>query len=120
MGTQRFHKEVGFESGALKEIFGRLQRFSQIQYTRHAQLETIKDRYATIPVLKLVDIKPNDVFEYTKELGEITRFAIRIKNFDKGLDFCYSVSLDGNVITVWANTKEDSHQTLNVAQYVGV
>ena len=117
MTTNKFHKDIGFEPGAIKEIIASLSRLSTLRYTQHAKLETIKDRYSIIPVIKLSDIKPEEIFEYTREGNEIVKFAIRLTGLDKTLDFCYSVSLDGNVITVWANTKEDSHRTLNEGLY---
>jgi lantibiotic modifying enzyme len=120
MNAQKFHREVGFEATALKEIQDGLRRLYQLRYTQHAKLETIKDRYSIIPVIKLSDIKLSDIFEYTKEQGEIVKFAVRVTSYDKALDFCYSISLDGNVITVWANTKEDSHRTLNERAYARV
>jgi hypothetical protein len=117
MSIKKFHRDTGFEQGAIKEIFHGLQRFSQLRYTQHAKLETIKDRYAIIPVVKLHHINPADIFEYTREDGQIVKFAIRIRSFDNNLDFCYSISLDGNVVTAWANDKADSHRTLNEALY---
>jgi hypothetical protein len=120
MVTNKFHRDIGFEPGAIKEIMAGLGRFSQLRYTQHAKFETIKDRYSIIPVIKLSDIKPEEIFEYTREGNRIVKFAVRLTGLDRVLDFCYSVSLDGNVITVWANTKEDSHRTLNEGLYARV
>ena len=117
MGPIKFHKEVGFEPGATEEIMAALGRLSRLTYTRHAQLETIKDRYKIIPVLKLADIEPDDIFEYTRMGGRIERIAIRVKKFDQWFDFCYSVSLEGMVVTAWANSKDDDHSTLRRREY---
>jgi hypothetical protein len=120
MNTVKFHREVGFEPGAIEEIIAGLKRLSSLRYTQHAKFETIKDRYSIIPVVKLEDIKPEEIFEYTREGNQIVKFAVRLTGLDRVLDFCYSISLDGNVITVWANTKEDSHRTLNEGLYTRV
>lgn len=113
MNQSKFHKEVGFEEGAAARILAGIKLNPAIRYTRHAQPETIKDRYQIIPVVKLADLKAEDIFEYTKEGNQIVKAAFRVKHLSPTLDFIYSVSLDGNVLTCWANTKEDSHRTLN-------
>ena len=121
MSITRFHKEVGFEPGAIKEIFNILWSLSSLRYTQHAKMETIKDRYAIIPVIKLSDIKPEDIFEYTKDDGELEQFMVRINPPTGAFSYCYSISVrpetKGNIVTVWANTKYDSHRTLNTRIY---
>lgn len=117
MSMVKYHKSIGFEPRAMKEIFESLQRVSQLRYTQHAKLETIKDRYAVIPPVKLQYIRPENIFEYTRENGRIIKFVARLTHLDNNLDFCYSISTEGIVITVWANEKNDDHRTLNESSY---
>lgn len=123
MNTQKFHKEVGFEENALEEIQAILEDMNKLKYTKHAQLETVKVRQSyfyenqLIPVLVLDMIKLDDIFEYTREDGKISKIALRITNLSDKYDFSYFVSMDSAVITCWINIKEDSHKTLDRSLY---
>lgn len=122
MNTTKYHKEVGFENQAIEHIVAEILNSvapldEQIDYTLHAKLETIKDRYQIVPVLTKNNLKKEDIIEYTKENGKIVKALFRIKNLSNRFDFTYSVSLDGKVLTCWANRKDDVHRTLDKNKY---
>jgi hypothetical protein len=117
MNAQKFHRELGFEHGAIKEIFDDFRFVPRLSYNRHAKMETIKDALAIVPVIKKEDVRPEDVFEYTREGLQITKFVIRVSKFDNAKDFCYAIDADGTVLTVWANDKDDLHETLKPFPY---
>ena len=117
MNTTKYHKEVGFEKGAEEAIKQVFASFQSLRYTRHAMTQTVQDRYGIIPVCKVSDLQDAEIFEYTKTDGILQKVAIRVSNLSKDLDHCYSVSVDGNVITCWTNKKDDVHHTLDRKQY---
>ena len=124
MSTKKYHKEVYFEGGATERFMASLASNirvgqEQLTYSMHAKLETIKDRYQIIPVLRPSDLKAEDIIEYTKENGAIVKALFRISTLSLRFDFSYSVSVDGRVLTCWANTKDDRHRTLNKNLYEG-
>ena len=117
MNITKFHKEVGFEKGIEEEIKKVFASFDSLNYTRHAMNQTIQDRYGIIPTCRVSDLQGAEIFEYTKANGVLQKVAIRVTNLSKDLDHCYSISVDGNVITAWTNKKDDTHYTLDKRQY---
>ena len=114
-GIKRYHREVGFPEGFEKMMERYFGSFTKVTYSHHAKLETIKDRYQIIPVLQREWLNAGRCFEVFVEGGEIVKAVFRIVG--KGVDNCYSVSLVGTVVTVWANKTDDSHRTLRTELY---
>ena len=119
MNPKKWHKEIWFEDGVEEAIRNIFASFIKLSYTRHAMLQTIQDRYGIIPTCRVSDLKDAEIFEYTKENGYLKKIAIRVKNLSNELDYCYSISVEGNVITAWANKKDDIHYTLDRKLYEG-
>lgn len=116
MSIKKYHKEVFFDKGLILSCFTSLST-KTLRYSRHAQLETIKDRYQTVPVITSKSLKFDDIFEYVVDNGIITKLVFRISTLSDTHDFSYSISTDGAVVTCWGNAKDDIHKTLNHSLY---
>ena len=114
----RYHKEVGFPVDAEQLIESYLAGFESIGYSTHAKYATIRDRHGIIPVLQKSDLETAECFELVVEFGRVAKAVFRVSGYD--VDYCYSVSAEGAVVTCWANTKEDSHRTLDKLAYAQV
>ena len=103
----RFHRDVKFEELAEKKILAALRALpGELTYSRHAKLQTVHEKYGIIPVLKKEFLRETDLFEYHKsDTGAIEKAVFRIDWFPGKLSHCYSVSLDGVVVTCWTNEK---------------
>lgn len=123
MSELKFHKQVGFEEGALREIQSILDGIKEVGYTNHAKQKVVEIAQSyyygntIITPLKKNLLKLDDIFEYTRENGQIKKFAVQINNLSDRFNFAYSVSREGSVITCWVNAKADSHATLNRRNY---
>lgn len=119
MAATLYHREVYFEPNASDRIAEFISRLPVLTYSRHAKLQTVRDRYGLIPVLKVSDLKASDAFEYLLDGTAIDRVVFRIEYFSGRFAYSYSVSRDGVVVTCWANEKSDGHGTLDRSRYAG-
>ena len=114
---RRFHHDIYFEPTAYTDIQRFFDIFGPIVYTHHAKLQTLEDRYGRLPILTRNQLTLDNVFEYYRDGLAISKVVLRITTLSPTLDYCYSISPDGQVITAWANSKEDTHKTLDASLY---
>jgi hypothetical protein len=118
MDTKRYHRETGLPSDFDKLFDSYIKEFPKITYSYHAKLETIRDRYNLIPVLTKEQLRREYCFEAYVVYGRIIKAVFQLNSGD--YNYTYSVNDEGNVVTCWANAKDDSHRTLDKSVYATV
>ncbi len=113
----RYHRKVYFEPGATDSILDQLEKFGQFRPTAHCQLRSDFENVKTMPPISAENIYEDDIIEYTKENGKIIKALVRIPDLSEKLDFIYSISMAGEIITCFVNDKTDAHNTLNRQLY---
>lgn len=91
------------------------------RYTEHC-IDTLK--YRTIRIedilvfIKNLKLNSQDIFEYyTDEKNRIIKIGYRIK-YTSGTDIILVLSNTKNIVTIYLNTADDNHITLNKNLYV--
>jgi hypothetical protein len=88
-----------------------------LRYSNHAKRACRNDRYGNIPEMKAVYPKYAKVIEVETEAGQPIKSVYRLP-FNQDLDICLVVLIEtGLVKTVWLNSKDDSHKTLDTNKY---
>lgn len=89
------------------------------RYTIHAFDSAENDRYGVILLPATINLSKAVIFEI--EIGKndtIEKVCIRM-SYNKDYDLCMAIIPDGLVVkTVWLNSVEDSHRTLDTGKYV--
>lgn len=119
----RYHKKVYISEQHKKQLELLTYHLNTLKwrYTSHC-LDTLK--YRTIKLedilLFIKDLKLNDkdIFEYyTDYQNNIIKLCYRIQ-YTKGMDLILIIGQFKNIITIYLNTAEDNHITLNKNLYV--
>jgi len=74
----RYHKAV-YLPDRIGSLMGEFWNAcpERLRYSYHAKLETIKDRYCTVPVIKTKgELKQGEAFEFVLERGRIKKGVI--------------------------------------------
>lgn len=118
----RFHKKVYIP----KEDFKRLQDMTcqlnklNWQYSKHC-LNNLKWRSYNIKdillYIKNLTLDYKDIFEYYIDNKNIVKICYRV-NYINGLDLILVVSNRKEIITIYINTSNDDHITLNKNLYI--
>ena len=108
-----FHKEIGFPVQLPKFI-----SISNLEYSKHAKLAALTDRYGKINLPENLNTASSNVFELELDLetGAITKIAVRVP-----YNALYDLTLvirNYSVSTVWLNDKNDKHTTLDKSKYI--
>jgi hypothetical protein len=93
-----YHKDLGFPKGFNSQV-GTVV----LQYTQHAKLAALNDKYGRIDLQRTIDTNKAECIEIQLEQGLI------IVCRPQGRGFI--------VPTVWLNLKSDKHETLNLSRY---
>jgi hypothetical protein len=118
MESGRYHRAVGFPEGAEETLVRFLSGFNSVRYSTHAKYETIRDSRGVIPVVKKFELRAEQCFELVAVGELIVKAAFQVPG--ESYNYTYVVSSEGLVLTVWANAKDDTHQTLDKTQYAQV
>lgn len=110
-----YHREKGFpEDLNLPRGFSPTIR---LRYGGHSREEAMADRYGKLKLPAIVDVRKGDIFEIGVVGDTVTKMAVRFPYDDK-IDLVIVLQpADGFVRTVWANTKGDTHKSLNLSKY---
>lgn len=110
-----YHREKGFpEDLQLPRGFSPVMK---LRYGGHSRQEAMADRYGNLKLPDTVDVRKGDIFEIGVVGNMVTKMAVRFPYDDK-IDLVIVLQpSDGFVRTVWANTKDDTHKTINLAKY---
>jgi hypothetical protein len=96
----------------------------------HAQAEAQNDRYlesgeTSLAIPRVVDVRDDNVFEVEELSNGLYKVGVR-ESYDDYRDIIYIILLDGGVNdplrpctlkTVWVNTVDDQHTTLDASVY---
>jgi len=85
-------------------------------YGEHAKDEIRSDRYGKINAPQSINFLHAKIVELEVKNGCVEKVVARIHH-DARRDLILVVKPDGFVKTVWLNTKDDKHKTLNRARY---
>ena len=110
-----YHKDLGFPKGFNSQVGTVL-----LQYTQHAKLAALSDKYGRIELSKTLNTSEAECIELQVEQGQVTKLVYRIA-YDTGRDLVIVCRPQGNgfiVPTLWLNLKSDKHETLDVSKYI--
>jgi hypothetical protein len=93
----------------------------ELNWTRHADSERTKDRYAEIPKFKGLSLKRFAVVEVGTVAGTVSKIVFRGR-LDDTNDVVIVLIPNGErpwtVKTAWINRRTDSHKTLDASRYM--
>jgi len=108
----KYHREIGFPQVALPSGPIRLT------YSDHAK-QAVNDRYGKIPLINMLHVAAEDIFEIVVRNGRVVKYAIRVP-YQNGLDLSMVLTYTGRVVTHWLNKSDDTHATLRHHEYATV
>ena len=110
-----YHRDIGLPQHLVNKVVGLSMN---LQYSRHAQLECIKDKRAVIRPPRTATITKENLVEIeTPDDQTVTKVVIRVKYDDRN-DLVMPLIPDrGFVKTCWLNDRTDAHYHLNHAAY---
>lgn len=88
-------------------------------WTRHAIQASLTDRYGRIAKLDYLNCNSGKIIEVEVNNGEVTKILYRFPHCDK-YSILLAVKPENNCLvvkTVWLNSKDDNHTTLNSGVY---
>lgn len=107
--VKTFHKDVsGFPADMPQPVPG-----MSLFYSHHAEQAAREDHIEWVP---LFVPKEFEVIEATVRLGVVEKWVIRT-HLNTETDLVLVVQPDGWVRTLWVNSKDDTHRTLNHYRY---
>ena len=110
---QRYHKKIYFPDKEKLVNFTNKLNLLNWQYSKHC-LKNLKYRVinmqSLLKYIKTLKLNYDDVFEYYKENNKIIKACYRISWNE--FDFILVLSENKNIITIYINAKNDSHETL--------
>jgi len=119
----RYHKKVYFPQYSNKKLADYTGKLNGMpwQYSRHA-LDNLKYRTYNIKniLLYIQDLELDyiAIFEYyTDYNGNIIKSVYRIK-YNAGVDLILVINKDKKLVTIYINTSDDKHITLDSSPYV--
>ena len=90
-----------------------------VLYSTHAIEAAKNDRYGKITLSDKIIFSGLNIFEAEIINKELTKIVIRIA-YDNTNDLCLAIAIKENglmVKTVWLNSKNDNHKTLDTSKY---
>ncbi len=107
-----YHKDIGLP----KNIYIQ-EKFIRLKYTPHALKEASSDRYGEIKLPSSITIKRSEVIEVETINNKLNKLVLRI-TYNETHDLIIVILIKGNKVkTVWLNSKDDIHQTLDESKY---
>ena len=112
-----FHKEIGLP----KTISAFIGKPFKLEYTYHAKMACLNDRYGVIdkPPFHILIKKENIIEVETLSNFQIEKIVVR-QDYDKDYDLVLALVFEdgmARVKTVWKNVKSDGHATLRRELY---
>lgn len=115
--TKLYHCEKGFPKGIETQFRTGKFLFFDKDFTNHAKKAAKEDKYGEIVLPKAQDFTNLLPFEITVENGQIIKSCYRVP-YNESYDLSMSISRPNNeIITVWLNDKNDTHNTLDLSNY---
>jgi len=121
--VKRYHKKVGFPESDIPKLLALAEKFNSIEgfgYSDHC-LEHLKyrviDNFAVLSFIKdAVYFDADQIFEYYTLDDEIEKICFRFP-YNNGIDLILVLSEDKVIITIYINSVNDKHETLNESLY---
>lgn len=117
----RYHKGVYFPEEDKENLINFTNKLNTLTwgYSSHS-LDNLKHRVidtaSLLNFIKVLTLSYDQIFEYYKtNLGAILKACYRIEY--KNYDFILVLSADKNIVTIYVNSKNDKHETLNKSLY---
>lgn len=110
-----YHKDLGFP----KDFNPKVGTVC-LTYNNHAHEASKSDRYGAIVLPRSLNTNKAECIELQLIEGRVSKLVYRI-GYSKALDLCIVCKPKGNlfvVLTVWLNLKSDSHNTVNLYNYL--
>ena len=118
----RYHNKVYFPYNAKKDLqdFTAKQNRQEWHYTAHC-LDNVRSRAidcrALLEFIKAQQLDAETIFEYYLEFKRIIKACYRI-NWSAGIDVILVIGEGKQIITIYLNSVDDEHYTLNKMQYM--
>jgi hypothetical protein len=112
-----YHFQTGFP-----KIFNSNIGTIDLQYSTHAQDAARSDRYGQVWLPKSIDTSKAQCIEIQYKSGYVNKLVYRV-SYTAHLDLCLVCFIAGNrllVATVWLNSRQDKHKTLDRSKYIKV
>ena len=109
-----YHHEIGFPAAMRMP-----QRAFLLEYTQHTRSEAQGDRYGAFALPMALDTRKATLIEaeVDETTGEIIKAVWRLR-YDDTRDVVLVVLMrERTVKTVWINTRDDGHETLDKSRY---
>lgn len=111
-----YHKDLGFpKSLKLTDIY-----LLALDYSAHSKKEAERDRYGKIKLPSSVNVKVSQIIE-VETFDNRNPFKILVRlDYSSEYDICMAIIIDKGrnfVKTLWLNSKEDIHITLDESKY---
>lgn len=113
MTEEKYHKQVYFQSG-MEDYIRAIIASMTFYPSRHFQTAILR---RNLPFPKKSQLMTGDIFEYTIIDGKLEKFCVRLHLTDV-LHYCYSITVNGTIVTGWKNRAEDLHFTLQRGKYI--
>lgn len=109
-----YHKELGFP----EKLQFKSEYALHLKYTQHAKRASQSDRYGKIELPKYLIFNRHDIIEVETDDNKIIKKVVVRTKYNKKYDLCLAILLENNIVkTVWLNSVEDKHKTLNKSKY---
>jgi hypothetical protein len=118
----RYHKEVFFPASAEADLqeFTALNNTQSWEYSGHC-LDNIKfrviDLRALLEFIRGYNLAAGDIFEYYTEAGRVIKACYRVAWSAGGLDIILVINDIREIITIYLNSPDDIHVTLDKNLY---
>jgi len=106
-----YHFEIGFPKG-LETKFGVIE----VTYKRHALNAAETDRYGRIDLPRTINTDTAKAIEVEVINRQVVKIVYRTK-YNDDFDLILVLSRDASVRTVWLNSVNDKHKTLDRSKY---
>ena len=117
----RYHKKIYFPH--IKELKAFNTHINSLtwQYSKHSlervsQQLNFRDIENLLKDIKTQVLEEKDIFEYYKKNGIIERACYRLES-NKHIHYILIVSKEKKLITIYTNSSDDNHVTLNKSLY---
>jgi hypothetical protein len=116
----KYHKEIYFrpEDKQGLELLNNFLSRKKFTWSLHAKenISRVNNILFFYNWYNIAEFDIENIIEYTIEAGQIKKVLYRLQ-YDETSDILFSISKEGNIITLWFNNSSDKHKTLNPREY---
>lgn len=113
----KYHKNLGLPRGSEGQFLGEVI----LDLSRHAREQcSLDDGQISLSDSVLIDVAPQDIIEIEVAQNQPVKAVVRLE-YSETQDICFAITrpFRGRAVckTVWLNSANDSHRTLNARNY---